>query len=292
MQTIVLSQVFQEELFLDQWITWIYPLVDKMVFSEGLLSPFSKLQQRSIDKTMDILNNWTKNKDYANKITYVNAISEKYNSREKTEGTNKQNLLKLAKPENGDLIIIGDVDEFWFSDRFYRIIDLFKNNDKIMHVPVEEYQFAYNLSLAFKASHDGRFMRYIDGARFGTTNHFIHPNKGDITKDYQYLQKREDTLMCHLCWARHPMDIRQKVLSFNRPSFTAWFNHVYLEYPDNPEIAYKNNSRIPPYFGRGFAEGQHEKLEPFHGHKPESLFDINIDYLNYIKENKKLLLIQ
>jgi hypothetical protein len=88
--------------------------------------------------------------------------------------------------------------------------------------------------------------------------------------------------MCHLCWLKHPKLVRQKVESFQRPSFTSWYNHVYLKYPFTPEQAYYNNSRIPPYFGKGFAEGQHARLEEFEGKLPEVLQDMEIDWTSYI----------
>jgi len=291
MQIICLTQAYNESTLMHKYMQWLYPLVDKWVITEGSLTPFGNLSIRSIDNTVRIINDFISMYDKKNKIIFKNAIEPKIkpNNREVYEGLNKQRMLDLAEPEHGDLIVIGDADEFWQKDRFMNIVDKFRKNDKINHVPIEEWQFAYNLRTAFKAEHNGRFFRYINGAKFTTTNHFVYPDGQDITRNYEYLATRDETNMIHLCWTKHPELIRNKVLSFNRASFTQWYNNVYLVYPDSPELAYQNNKRIAPYFGTGFAEGQHERLQEFTGTLPSVLTGMFKCWLSYIRKNKGFL---
>lgn len=285
MRVIALTQAYNESRLIERYVHHICPLVDQWIISEGLLTPGLHTSERSTDDTRKILENIRQDN-----ITICNAVSPiRSCSREKAEGQNKNRMLELAEPEDGDLIFIGDVDEFWYPDRFLDIVDMFKKNDRLEHVPVEEFQFAYNLRLAFRASHDGRFMRYRKGARFGATNHFIYADGRDVTKDYRSLVPRERSRMCHLCWVKDPQLVRQKVLSFGRPSFTEWFNQVYLEWPDDHEDAYNNNHQIEPYHGRGFAEGQHERLENFRGELPPAIRDFDDDWLEFIREHRQEL---
>jgi hypothetical protein len=134
-------------------------------------------------------------------------------------------------------------------------------------------------------------MRYLDGAKFGDTNHFFIDGR-DITKDYRYLQKREDTNMWHLCWSKRPECIREKCISYNRPSLETWFNFVYLNWPFRAEAAYHNNSLIPPYFGTGYAEGQHEILQKYDNKMPDALIGMDLDWTEFIKTYAKALKIE
>lgn len=290
MKVIALAQVYNESLLLDRGFKWIYPLVDQIVISEGKLTPFGNLSLRSTDTSREVIQEWV-NKDKSGKIVFIDAVEGSANNREQSEGNNKNNLLRHSSVEHGDLIFIWDIDEFWFPSRFISVVDKFRRNDTIEHVPVQEYQFAYNLHLYFNAEHNGRFMRYVDGAKFGSTNHFIYPDGRDISKDYSHLVKREETQMCHLCWVKSPHLIREKVLSFNRPSFTAWYNRVYLKWPFNPEGAYLNNNTIPPHYGKGFAEGQQERIQEFIGVLPYTISDLDVDWLPYIINNHDKLVI-
>jgi hypothetical protein len=287
MKVYALCRCYNEELLLSRAFKWIYPVVDKIVINDGLLSPFGDLSQSSTDATLGIINAQLAN-DSEDKIIFTRNIYNKTNNREEGEGKTNNNILDTALKnglEHGDLIFNWDVDEFWNEENFVRIVEMFRTNDKINHIPIEEWQFAYNTKLAFKASHDGRFMRYVNGSRYKTCTHYVYPDGKDITKDYTYLTKREDTNMCHLCWVKHPKDIREKVLSFKRISFTNWYNHCYLKWPLNSELAYHNNTKIAPYHGSGFAEGQHSRLELFNGILPEVIQDLDIDWITFIKNN-------
>lgn len=285
MQTIALMQAYNEGLFIHQQLSWLMDCVDEIIITEGCLSPFKNQSIRSCDSTRNSIKIFKETYDKNNKIKYYDAfIADPVpRNREGYEGLNKNFMLKKSSIEHGDLIYIADCDEFWDPNRFNSIMEKFKNDDKIRHIPVEEHQFAYGLKLCFNAEHNGRFLRYITGSKFGDTNHFIHPDVGDITKDYSHLAKRSDTQMCHLCWSKHPSFVKQKVESFQRPSFTAWYNNVYLEYPDQKEAVYEINKRIGPYYGTGFAEGQHERLHPFNGILPPVLRNMHLDWTNQIK---------
>lgn len=279
-----------------QALQWAVPCMDRIVITEGRLTPFGNMPNRSSDKTRSIIETYKSLYDTKDKIIFMDAIDPEITpkNREDFEGLNKNMMLQAAQPEHGDLIYILDVDEFWHEENFQRIVDLFRKEDALLHVPVEEYQFSYNLRTMFHAEHNGRFMRYVDGAKFGSTNHFIHPGVGDVTKNYDRLQRREDTQMCHLCWYKHPEQIRQKVISFNRPSFTSWYNLVYLGYPVHGDLVYSLNKQIPPYYGTGFCEGQHEKLRDFEGELPWPIKPMlsSSDYSEYIRKHHDELIIQ
>jgi len=292
MRTIALCQCYNESLFIQKNILNVYNYVDEIVISEGCLSPFGNLPQSSSDNTCDKIIDLMDNQDPQNKIKYVTAYAtdKPIGNREQWEGLNKNKMLEASSIEHGDTILILDADEFFSPSSLCNIPELFRKHNKIRHVRCEEYQFAYNLKLQFKASH-GRWMRYVDGAKFGNTNHFFWPDKQDITKRPDIFTNRDDFPFFHLCWAKHPILIREKVLSFNRPSFISWFNMVYLEYPFCSDLAYKNNSIIHPYYGVGYAEGQSQKLYEYNGVLPETLSDLEIDWMPYIIEHKKELLI-
>lgn len=294
MKTIALCQAFNESLFIERYLSWIYQCVDRIVISEGGLSPFANLPLKSTDNTRQIIENFKRDNDKENKIIITDTYFNENNTpptREAWEGLNKNQMLQLAQPQNGDIIFIGDIDEFWDQNRFASIIDLFKQNDSWLHAPVEEWQFAYGLKYCFKASHDGRFMRYRPGAHFGDTNHFFVSGQ-DVTKDYRHLQERAKTNMIHLCWSKHPLQIREKCISYARPSLETWFNFVYIQWPFNPSAAYHNNKQIPPYHGSGYAEGQHNELVLYDGQLPDALKDMQLDWMDYIKENGKQLFIK
>ncbi len=284
-----LCQAYNEETFIARSLSWSIPVLDHLIITEGRLTPFGNLPEYSSDQTRKIIQDFQQT---TNKITLLNPSCENGVTREWCEGSNKNNMLRKAiemglEPE--DIICIIDCDEFWEINRFNDTIDFMRKYEDVTNVAIEEYQFAYNLRLFFNASHSGRFIRYVKGARFGSTNHFIYPNGEDVTKDYRYLRTREKTGMIHLCWTKEPRLIREKVLSFNRPSFTAWYNYVYLAWPFDPEAAYYNNSQILPWRGLGFCEGQNEKIQEFRGKLPAVLDGFNPDYLPYIQQHAQEL---
>jgi glycosyltransferase involved in cell wall biosynthesis len=301
MKVIALCQAYNEGMFMHQCLQWATGVVDHVVIMEGSLSPFGNLPQQSTDDTRKILEEVT---DHNPKTSWLVGDYEEERSkllkngrnREAQEGINKNFMLQYAIEEHGlehgDLIFILDVDEFWHEENFLRIVEKFRKDDSLVHVPVEEYQFAYNLRTCFNAEHNGRFMRYVAGARFGDTNHFVHPDRGDITKDYSHLAKREDTLMCHLCWCKHPLQIREKVVSFNRQSFTLWYNLIYLGYPLHGDAVYQLNQKIPPFYGKGFCEGQHEPLYEFEGELPWPIRSMTWDHAQYIRKHHDELVIR
>jgi len=294
MKVIALCQAYNEGMFMHQCLSWATKVVDQLVITEGCLTPHGNQPVRSQDSTRKEIETYKETYDRKNKIQFYDGFASSIppRDREGYEGINKNFMLKKSDAEHGDLIFILDVDEFWHEERFNDIVERFRNDDKVDHIPVEEYQFAYNLRLCFNAEHNGRFMRYINGARFGSTNHFIYPDGRDITKDYSRLVRREDTQMCHLCWCKHPLQIREKVISFNRASFRHWYNCVYLGYPVYGEEAYDLNAIIPPHYGKGFAEGQNERLKEFKGKLPWPLRNMHWDHSNYIRRHHDELIIR
>lgn len=287
-------QAYNEGLFMHQALQWATKVVDQLIITEGRLTPFGNMPVHSSDDTRSTIENFKKLYDKQNKIQFYDAfvVNPPPTNREGYEGVNKNFMLKKSGAENGDLIFILDVDEFWHEENFNNVVEKFRRDDKLDHVPVEEYQFAYNLRHCFNAEHNGRFFRYIDGARFGSTNHFIYPGGRDVTRNYKHLVPREDSRMAHLCWCKHPKLIKQKVESFNRPSFTMWYNMVYLGYPIHGDKVYELNQKIAPYRGRGFAEGQHEKLYEFEGKLPWSIQNMDFDWADYIRRHHDELLVR
>jgi len=279
MRTIALCQVYLEEGFVLRALRWIYPLVDQIVITENWLSPFPKPPP---DDTGKFIRRFISRYDEKEKIKLLPPCDiSSARSREEAEGINKRYMLKHADIEDGDLIFILDVDEFYDPDYFLYIKEQFKKNDKLMHAVITEWQFAYSLDFAFKASHEGRFMRYKKGATFGNTNHFFVDGK-DITKDRSVVFN--ERRVYHLCWVKHPDLIKLKVLSFNRLNLTMWFNNCYLVYPRDPQLAYQNNQKLPQYRGKGFAEGQDAPLERYRGRLPVELCDFDQNYYQVIKE--------
>ena len=279
MRVVALAQAFNEGIFMKSGLEYIYPLVDQIVISEGRLTPFGNLPMNSTDDTREIIENFP---DRDNKITFLDAYEgDNPNDREKAEGNNKNRLLAAANLEEGDVVFIWDIDEFFAPEAFNGIKNLMRLNYGINFVRSEERQFAYGTKYCFKSSH-GRFYRYRQGSHFTTTNHFIY-NGEDLSRKPDIITEFDSFPYYHFSYAKHPQQIREKVLSFNRPSFTAWFNNVYLEWPFCENTAYNLNRRIPPYFGKGFCEGQHEKLSEFQGALP---IDFELDFIPYIKEHK------
>jgi len=284
MKIIAMGQCYNEGLCIYKGLQWLYPLVDQIVLSEGRLTPFGNLPIRSTDDTIEKIKYFITMHDVYNKIKFFNAVEGECGNREKAEGNNKNFLLSQMNIEDGDIIYIWDSDEFFLPNAFLKHIDIMEQNPTYDHIRSEEWQFAYGMKWAFKASH-GRFIRYRSGCKFTTTNNFNYLDGKNATKHPDMVIPRDKAGFFHLCWTKDPQHIREKVLSFNRPSFTSWYNNVYLVWPKYPQMAYINNKLIHPYFGTGFAEGQHEKLVEFEGEMPEVLKDINVDWTDYINEH-------
>ena len=293
MKVVALCQVYNEELLLERALKWIEPLVDLIIVTEGKLTP-TEMAQNSTDQTREILTNAN-----SNKIHWLKGDLEKERNnllegrREGMEGINKRFMLSYALQnglENGDLLYIFDVDEFYHKDDFNHVLDLFRKYDSINHVPLEWFNFVYNLKQGVRGSIDGRFLRYRSGSTFGSTNHFVYEGQ-DITKDYKYLRTLEKCRLYHLSYAKHPINIKEKVLSFNRDSFTQWYNHCYLIGAIDPNLAYSNNrilSSTRGWSGEGFLEGQNHKIEElpvFMKELPDGIKDLDVDWVNYICQN-------
>ncbi len=302
MKVFALCQVFNEGLLIRRNLQNVYAYVDHIIITEGKLTPFGNdvIHETSTDNTLKEIVEFAKT-DPENKLVFMSAITidecqQEYgkapSNREEFEGHNKNRMLATALElgmEEGDLIYIMDVDEFIPPIKLCETITAFSCMPRLVTGMVKEYQFAYGLKYWFPSSHP-RFFRYMSGARFTTTNHLVVPEIGDLSRKTNYTIDG----MFHLCWSKHPNMIREKVLSFNRPSFTQWFNDVYLVWPRSPETAYHQNYHIPPYHGTGFCEGMSERLRYWDRDMspefPEMLQDIdNINWLEYVKEHEKEL---
>lgn len=229
------------------------------------------------------------------KITAMPACQDEAQTREKWEGNNKNMMLGCADLEDGDLIYILDCDEFIPRSKLEEIFEYFRQNPHANCARMREKQFAYGFKWWFPSSHP-RFLRYKKDRHFATTNHFIenvfdtscenNVRKVNITRNVDV----EFDGMLHFCWSKHPLLIREKVVSFNRESFTRWFNEVYLVWPTDPKKAYSNNSKIPPYHGIGFTEGMHEPLRDSEVELPEVVADIaDTCWLDWIREHADTL---
>lgn len=295
MKTIALVMAYNEQDLIYRCLQNIYDVVDQIILFHGTVSPFGDQAEVSTDNTSGQIGKFLQDVSFkrGNKVLHWSPRKNtSIKTREEYEGWVKNEMLKMSCIEHGDLIYMVDVDEFIFPDNICRIIERFKRDDKILHVPIGEYQFAYNMRLEFKASHNGRFMRYHKDAKYGGSQHYIYPDGKDISKDQTYFMPREESQMFHLCWVKSPELIKQKVLTFRRLSFVAWYNACYLVWPRDPQAAYQNNisiSRAYGWPGGGFCEGQKEPLVEFTGKLPEVLNGYNPDYLEYIKENYERL---
>jgi len=296
MQSIAISQVYNEELFVSKSLSWIYPLVDKIVISEGRLTPHGNLPQHSSDNTRDVIQTWIYNNDAQNKVVLVDAFEGSPNNRESAEANNKNYLLSKSGIENGDMLFILDADEFPEPEGFIFIQNKFKDDDTIRHVPLGWYNFVYNLRQGFKYSIDGRFFRWTTGCKFKSTNHLINSNQEDLSKDYKFFVPFEQSKWLHLSYAKHPKLIREKIIGFARQSLIDWYNYCYLIGAINIEKAYANNTALSAphgWKGGGFCEGLDVKLEPFTGELPASIRDLAfIDYTDFIKTNINSLVIR
>lgn len=279
-QVIALCQCYNEAQFIEPAILNRLPHVDKIIITEGLLTPFGNMSMRSTDGTRKIIKRLSRQHD---KICLLEPLSKEWlaqgNTREVREGINKNYMLLNSGIEHGDIIHVLDADEFYDAEGIDWIINQFKNDDNKRQCWPEEWQFAYSLKLAFKARHGSRFLRYVDGAHFGQTNHFFHGNF-DLVKDKSFIVPREISGVCHLCWTKSPQLIREKVISFNRNSFTNWYNTVYLRWPSTNIL-----------HSQGFAEGQSEQLRTYCNHLPYELSNLSVDYFDEIKINWRKYLI-
>lgn len=292
MKVFAFCQVYNEGLLIRRNLENVCPYVDKIILTEGKLTPYasSVIYETSTDDTLQQIVEFAEH-DPDHKLVFMSAITAEEckktpGNREEWEGRNKNHIMAAALElgmEEGDLIYILDADEFIPPAQLCEMITVFKDGDGIHAGMVKEYQLAYGLNHWFPSSHP-RFFRHAKGARFTTTNHFIVPDVGDLSRMTNYSIDG----MFHLCWSKHPKFIREKVLSFSRPSLTRWFNDVYLVWPRSPETAYHQNHYIPPYYGTGFAEGM---SDPLRGPRelpklPEALQGLEIDWLDYVKEHE------
>jgi hypothetical protein len=282
MKVIALMQLYNEAELAEICLSNRYNHMDKIIITEGLLTPFGNMPMRSPDGTRERVAKWIETYDIAHKCRLLDPLSEvPGTTRETREGFNKNYMLKHANVEDNDILHIMDADEFYNHNGIEWIIYQFRNNNAIRQCWPEEWQFCYNLRLAFKSRHGSRFLRYCTGAHFGKTNHFYH-DRYDLVKDKSFIVPRKISGVCHLAFAKHPELIREKVISFNRPSLTAWFNNIYLRWPNETNLC-----------RQGFAEGQSEPLVPYYGSYPPELSQLinTTDYFNEVKDNWKQYLI-
>jgi len=233
MKTIALLQVYNEEKFVRRAILNRLPYVDKIIVSEGRLTVFGDMSMRSTDRTREIIKELA---EQSSKVILLDPLDESAfdccRSREQCEGLNKNYMLEKSGIEHGDIIHVLDADEFYSPEGLLWIIEQFAKDDKKRQCWPEEWQFAYNLKYAFPARHGSRFLRYINGSHFGETNHFFHGDF-DLVLDKSFVVPRTKSGVCHLSWVKSPALIREKVVSFNRPTFTNWFNNKYLRWVQN-----------------------------------------------------------
>jgi len=281
MRVIALMQVYNEADCILPCLRNRYDFMDKIIITEGLLSPFGNMPLESPDGTRERIKEWIATLDQDHKCELLESRRMPGKTREEMEGHNKNRMLAAARPEPGDIVHIMDGDEFYSANGLKWIIDKFRACSKLRQCWPEEMQFAYNLKLAFPSRHGSRFLRYVKNAHFGKTNHFFH-GTFDLVHDKSFIVPREISGVCHLCWVKRPSLIREKVISFNRQSFTKWFNDIYLRWPST-ESLHKN----------GYAEGQHEPLQSYHGSLPKELLYqyYNWDYTAELKEDWQKYLI-
>jgi hypothetical protein len=279
MRIIALMEVYNAAELVKQAVMNRIPFVDDIYILDGSLAALKDQPKQSTDGTMELIQELGVQFDNVHVLPPIpeSLLIGKGSSRENQHGANKNYMLKFANPEPGDIVHLADVDEFYLPGGFQHILHIFEQDAAVQHVVVEEFQFAYNIQLCFNASHNGRFFRYSKGARYTASNHFIVNGK-DISKDRRITIAREKSGMLHLCWVQHPTRIRDKVLTFQRDTFTRWYNNRYLTWPLRPD---KN----------GFAEGQSEPLYAYCGNIPRELSHFHYNYLNEIKTNWKEYLI-
>lgn len=268
---IALIMAYDEGPFIYNNLLNHYDLFDVIVVFEGTCSINSQ-PAHSSDNTIEEINRFIRGKDIKHKIKFISQdyrSYKKFGNREELEGFIKQQMLLTAKPWHGDIICLIDADEFHNPESLYNEIEIVKNNDKINHLILEEWQFCYSLSLYVNASHESRVWRFVNGAKYTNSNHIIYPDGTDISKDRSYIIPREQSNFFHLSYFKYPNLIKNKVLTFNRHSFTQWYNNCYLLWPQSPEKAYENNRIISQHMGweakdnAGFLEGQCNKIEEF-----------------------------
>lgn len=295
MKTICLAMCYDEELLIYKSLSHLYDLIDEFIIFEGTVSVFNDQPAHSTDNTLNEIKRFIKEKDHKGKCKLISKdFRESFNipNRESFEAIVKNEMLKISNIQNGDCIFQLDTDEFWKPECFFDITELISKNEHINHVKIGEFQFAYSMKLYFPSSHEGRFLRWIPGSYYTASQHFFHPNVNkDLTKDHSVFIDEEHSNMYHLSYMKHPKLLRDKILSFKRPSHILWWNNVYLLYPFNENLAYKNNSNIPPYFGTGFCEGNNNRLRPYNGVVLDILSDIKDDWRQYIISNKESLII-
>lgn len=289
MKTIALSMAYNEGPLIYKNLAHIYDLCDQLVIFEGTVSPFDDQPAHSTDNTVEEIERFIADFGTDKVVFWSPDKNNDIDRRENYEGWVKNEMLKRSAIEHGDLIWMVDVDEFYKPEGVQRAIEAFRKDDKLEHLPIEEYQFAYSMLLWFKAGHDGRYLRYVDGCYYTGSQHLIYPDGRDISRENGANRlPRELSQMYHLCWVKHPKLIREKVQTFKRPSFTLWYNECYLKWPFSPEVAYENNTRLSRprgWAGGGFCEGQTEILRPFGGELPECLKDIDVNWVQYILDN-------
>jgi hypothetical protein len=290
MKIIVLCQAYNEAPYLRICIECIQPYVDSIIIHEGYRSPHGDCIKKSPDGTRTIAESLSK--EFKNVYLIPHKNDQQFNSYEQAEGVVMTSMAHWAEQnglvDTGDWLWKIDSDEFYSQSSIEDIINLLKTqfcNHTFGTIP--EWQFAYCLNLCFKSSH-GRFVKYYKNSRFTNGINLVWPN-GQKVKGQRNFIIPWRSHMYHLSYAKHPTLIKEKVISFNRPSFTQWYNEVYLEWCFDSNKAYENNSKIAPWYGQGFLEGQDIKIQPRDFHLPDFLKPLDITWIPYIIQNKESL---
>jgi glycosyltransferase involved in cell wall biosynthesis len=287
MKIFALAQYYNEEDLAYRNLSWAHKACDKIIVTEGRMTPVPGPLSSS-DNTVAEIKRFIKDHDDG-KILYSPAHFNPNPSKDfgHWEGYNKTHMIAEAKRqgmEPGDIVFILDCDEFWEPGNFLDACDFFSKQPEKMMI-AEEYQFAYNMQTCFDSDHE-RFFKAGKENSFHSVNH-LNADGVVLTKTPPTRWKKK---FFHLCWTKDPWLVRAKVVGQRRRSLTIWYNNVYLMWPFNREIAYKNNRCIPPYHGSGFAEGHHTKLYEFDGLLPPCLEDYEgKDYTQYIRDNVERL---
>jgi hypothetical protein len=279
MRVIGLMEVYNEEDLARRVIENRIEHIDRILIAEGSLAINRNLPERSTDNTMAVLKEMEAK--YPDQIFIAPPIPierMRGHSREAQHGINKNYLLEFSDIEPGDVIHLMDTDEFYGGEGLWDILRIFRMYDEVQHVQIGEYQYAYNLRWWFPASHLGRFIRFQKGGRYTASNHFLVDGK-DVIKDRRVSLSRKRSQMTHLCWVKHPRLIRDKVLTFDRPSLTKWYNERFLRWPSQGNTI------------DGFAEGQTEPLRNQPVALPNELVDFTDDWLPEIRDNWREYLI-
>jgi len=265
-KVIAITQCYNEIDFIRPCIEAIQPYADHVIITESCNSPYLDKCGWNIHSTDGTHEEIEKlEKEYEN-VHYAKAdnISSIAYNRTNGQGLSKKIMFDYGERHNilqdDDWIWIVDADEFYSDLWAHNIVHLLKTKYKNYECGrITEWQFAYGTAYMFLSSH-GRFVKYKCGSSIKHVHKLIWPNGHCPWKGRAFNMDVQEAIMFHLSYTKHPERIRQKMLSFNRPHYTYWFNKVYLEFPVDEQSAYKNNKYTPSYPGIGWHWGSNSPL--------------------------------